>query len=51
MKPRSDRSLWLGVGLAFALLLGAWALLFTIAAEHPVESVPLATATPQTADN
>lgn len=41
MKRRNDRSLWLGVGVAFALLLGAWVVLFKIAAAHPVQNVPL----------
>lgn len=44
MKQRNDRSLWIGVGLGFALLIASWIILFTIAADHPVESVPLATA-------
>ena len=43
MKRCGDRSLWVGVGLAFGLLFASWALLFAIAADHPVESVPLAT--------
>ncbi len=43
MKTRSDFSLWLAVGLAFALLIGAWIALFKIAADNPVTSVPLVT--------
>jgi len=43
MKLRSDFSLWLAVGLAFALLIGAWITLFKIAADNPVTPVPLAT--------
>jgi hypothetical protein len=43
MKTRGDGSLWLAVGLAFAALIGAWLLLFKIAADNPVQSVPLAT--------
>jgi hypothetical protein len=43
MRPRGDGSLWLAVGVAFAVLIGAWLLLFKIAADHPVQTVPLAT--------
>jgi hypothetical protein len=43
MKNRGDRTLWIGVGLAFALLLASWVALFMIAADNPVASVPLAT--------
>jgi hypothetical protein len=33
----------LGAALGFALLLGAWAALFLIAAKNPIASVPLET--------
>lgn len=42
MRARGDGSLWLAVGLAFAVLVGAWLLLFKIAADNPVQTVPLA---------
>ncbi len=42
MRLRNDGTLWLAVGLAFAVLIGAWLLLFKIAADNPVQSVPLA---------
>ena len=42
MKNRDDRSLWIGVGVAFALLFASWVILFVIAADNPVASVPLA---------
>lgn len=41
MKANSFLSLWLWVLLAFALLLGAWFTLFKIAANNPVQIVPL----------
>lgn len=41
MKANSFLSLWLWVLLAFALLLGAWFTLFKIAANNPVQSIPL----------
>lgn len=44
MKPRNDLSLWVGVGAAFALLLASWIILVGLAADHPVQSVPLAPA-------
>ncbi len=43
-KPASGLGLWLGVALAFALLLGVYALFFAVASRHPVAEVPLATA-------
>lgn len=46
MKTRSDRSLWIAVGLAFALLISAWIVLFKIAADNPVTAVPLETTRP-----
>jgi uncharacterized protein involved in exopolysaccharide biosynthesis len=40
-KPRNG--LWFWVGLAFGLMLAAWAALFVIAAHNKVEEVPLQT--------
>ncbi|MGC4074244.1 MAG: hypothetical protein QM760_17375 [Nibricoccus sp.] len=41
-----DRKLWLGVSLGFCLLLGAWTILFVVAANNRVAEVPLAHKTP-----
>ncbi len=38
----SSRSLWLWVAAGFLLLVLAWSVLFTVAREAKVESVPLA---------
>ncbi len=39
--PRgSDRSLWIAVGLAFAVFLTAWAVLFVIAAKNRPQELP-----------
>ena len=40
--PRSSKA-WLWFVAAFLLQLGAWAAWFTIAAQHKVQEVPLAT--------
>ncbi len=40
-KSGSARSLWIGVGLLFGLMVLAWAALFNLAVRHPVASVPL----------
>jgi flagellar basal body-associated protein FliL len=40
-KAESARSMWIAVGIAFALMAVAWAVLFTVAANNPVETVPL----------
>lgn len=40
-KPNSAKSLWVAVGLLFGLMAVAWFILFSLAADHPVESVPL----------
>jgi hypothetical protein len=37
----SSRSLWIGVGLLFLLMVTAWAVLFTVTHRNPVEAVPL----------
>lgn len=37
----SARTLWLGVGLLFTLLVLAWTCLFVVASRYPVETVPL----------
>ncbi len=37
----SARSLWVSVGLLFGLMAVAWYFLFSLAADNPVESVPL----------
>ena len=42
-KKGSAWTLWVAVMLAFGLLFGAWAVLFKLAGEAKVESVPLAT--------
>ncbi|GAB5558922.1 MAG: hypothetical protein SynsKO_05690 [Synoicihabitans sp.] len=39
--PNSSRSLWVAVGLLFGMMAVAWYFLFTLAADNPVESVPL----------
>ena len=44
MSPRvktGEWSLWTAVLALFALLIGAWIVLFAIARRNPVESVPL----------
>jgi len=41
IKP--GNGLWLWVGLAFGLMLAAWAALFVIASHNKVEEVPLQT--------
>ncbi len=40
-KPNSSKSLWIAVGLLFGLMGVAWFVLFTLAADNPVETVPL----------
>jgi|GEM_PF-4572697 hypothetical protein len=40
MKSKST-SLWLAVGLAFAVLLASWAVLFSIASRNRMAEVPL----------
>lgn len=40
-QPGSSKSLWIGVGLLFGLLLLAWTIMFTVASKSAVESVPL----------
>lgn len=40
-KPNSSKSLWVAVGLLFGLMGVAWFTLFTLAADNPVETVPL----------
>jgi hypothetical protein len=42
--PATGRGLWLGVALAFAMLIGAYVTFAVVAARHPVKEVPLATA-------
>lgn len=37
----SSKSLWIAVGLLFGLMAVAWFILFSLAADNPVESVPL----------
>jgi hypothetical protein len=37
----SSKSLWIAVGLLFGLMAVAWFVLFSLAADNPVESVPL----------
>tara|TARA_R110002072_G_scaffold181223_1_gene337235 strand:- start:132 stop:296 length:165 start_codon:yes stop_codon:yes gene_type:complete len=39
--PNSAKTMWIGVGVVFGLMALAWYFLFTIAADNPVESVPL----------
>jgi len=41
LAKNSSRSLWIGVGLVFGLMALAWSVLFTLASDNPVESVPL----------
>lgn len=46
MKDRpKDRLMWWVAG-AFALMLGAWTVLFIVAAKHRVAEVPIVTQTP-----
>ena len=40
-QPNSSKSLWVAVGLLFGLMAIAWFFLFSLAADNPVESVPL----------
>ncbi len=40
MKSKSA-SLWIAVGIAFAVLLASWAVLFSIASRNRVAEVPL----------
>jgi hypothetical protein len=40
-KPNSSRSLWVAVGLLFGSMAVAWYILFSLAADNPVETVPL----------
>lgn len=40
-QPNSSKSLWVAVGLLFGLMAIAWFFLFSLAANNPVESVPL----------
>ena len=42
--PPGRSNLWLVFVAAFVLQLAAWAAWFIVAAHHPVEEVPLATA-------
>lgn len=37
----SSKSLWVAVGLLFGLMAVAWFIMFSLAADNPVESVPL----------
>ena len=43
VNPKKKSRLWLWFVAAFLLQLGAWAAWFTIAAQHKVQEVPLAT--------
>lgn len=43
MSTRSRNGLWMWVGLAFGLLIAAWAAFFAVAAKVRVEEVPLQT--------
>ena len=43
MSSKSRNGLWLWVGLAFGLMLAAWATFFMVASLYPVEEVPLQT--------
>ena len=45
--PASSFPLWLGVCLAFALLIAAWSTLIVIARDNPIEEVPLAPPSPE----
>jgi hypothetical protein len=38
---KSDWTLWAAVLAVFALLIGAWVVMFTLANRHPVQTVPL----------
>jgi hypothetical protein len=40
-KRESAWSLWVAVGTLFGLMAIAWFILFSLAADNPVESVPL----------
>jgi hypothetical protein len=40
-KKSGDWTLWVAVLALFALLLGAWTVMFTVANRNPVQSVPL----------
>jgi len=40
-KPERAWSLWLAVAGLFGLMAIAWLVLFNLAADHPVESVPV----------
>lgn len=40
-KKNPATTLWIGVALCFAILIGAWVLLFRIAANNRVAEVPL----------
>lgn len=44
MKLPRLNTLWLGVGLLFALLFAAWAVMLTVAAKNPTATVPLESA-------
>jgi hypothetical protein len=44
MKAPKISSLWLGVGLLFALLFAAWSVMLFVAARNPAATVPLETA-------
>jgi len=41
MSARNDRQLWLWVVAAFALLFGAWTVMFTVASRHRIPEVRL----------
>ena len=45
-KPRSARTLWLWVILAFLLLIGAWTTLIIIAKRHQPQKIELETPAP-----
>ena len=40
-KPERAWSLWLAVGVIFGLMALAWFILFSLAADNPIETVPL----------
>ena len=40
-EPNSSKSLWIPVALLFGAMAIAWFFLFSLAADNPVESVPL----------
>jgi hypothetical protein len=44
MSTQKKSKLWLWIVAAFAVQLAVWTAWFVIAARHPVEEVPLATA-------